>query len=213
MISWIMGRSENSRNRVYSHDGKGRVFTEAADPSKMTDPSLIIYNAMVEVNGTFVVSNGVQTDLVHSITNEIGWSMLEHGYKYEPDAPNFTPRITGLYNRFKDLVEMSIHRKSPFSDAVIASSFFYPDLEPGFGRCLTTYSGDGDPLPPFEGEPFLVIIPPDLSLEHLAECYRHSLSTENFVALAVKEIEPQTGVSEVFIINRFEKVATASSDT
>ena len=208
MISWIMGRSENSRNRVYSHDGAGRVYTEAANPATMKDPSLIIYNAMDEANGAYVVSNGVQTDIVHSANSQIGWVMFERDYKYEPDAPNFTPRITGLFNRWNRTgIEMAIHRRSPFSDAVIASCFFYPEMEPGFGRCLTTYTGDGNPLPSFVGEPFLVIIPRDLSLEHLAECYRASLTAENFVALAAKEIDPQTGRSEVHIVNRFTKVA------
>ena len=208
MISWIMGRSVNSRNRVYSHDGNGRVYTEAANPAKMKDPSLIIYNAMDETGGSYIVSNGEQTDIVHSTNSQIGWAMLVRNYKYEPDAPNSTPRITGLYSRRAGTeIEMAIHRKSPFSDAVIASSFFYPEMEPGFGRFLTTYAGDGNPLPSFVGDPFLVIIPRDLSLEHIAECYRASLAPENFVALAAKEIDSRKSRSEVCILNRFTRVA------
>jgi hypothetical protein len=207
MISWIMGRSENSRNRVYCHDDHGRVYTEAADPTKMKDPSLIIYNAMDEANGTYVVSNGAQTDLVKQAGGSIEQKMVEHGFQYEPDAPNYTPRITGLYNRKnKCEIEMAMHRKSPFSDAVILSSFFYPAMELGYGRCLTTYTGDGNPLPAFEGEPFLVPIPTDFNLSVIAQIYRKTLNAENFVALAAKEINVKTDQSRVVVLNRFKQI-------
>ena len=183
----IMGRSENSRNRVL-READGRVFTEAADPSKMTDPSLIIYNAMGEYRSAFVVSNGQQTDEVLNafVTDgDLREGLMD--YKYEPDRPNFTPRITGVsYRVGRPFFELSILRKSQWDDSCERHTYSYETIGDGFGYCVSTYSGDGNPLPSFTGEPFLVPLSGDI--DSVAQTYWRLLNQENRVALVVKFI-------------------------
>jgi IMP cyclohydrolase len=215
-IYWIMGRSENSRNRVFSHEA-GRVFTEAADPAKVKDPSLIIYNAMCESHAVVpkygyrfcAVSNGCQTDaIIHQCDEEAPLTSAMAKFHYEPDAPNFTPRISGLckvngvgtYS-----AEMSILRKSPWTDDCDRAHYTYFHIAPGFGYCLTTYLGDGDPLPSFHGEPLLMpIIGSEIAIMAI---YWDALNKNNRVSLVVKIIPISGGPSKVHIVNRFEKAA------
>lgn len=212
-VYWIMGRSKNSQNRIFSAEN-GRVFTEAADPAEMKDPSLIIYNAMEETPRTFIVSNGVQTDTIKRCvlgTNPF-YGFVDGMWKhiYEPDSPNYTPRIAGIcyYQGGKWFAMMGSTRKSLRSMSCEYHFHDYsPPLEKGVGFCLTTYSGDsrdGKPLPAFRGEPFSV--PISGSIEDIASNFWNVLYEPNRVSLVVKSINMLSRESEVRIINRFQKV-------
>ncbi|HUX35535.1 MAG TPA: IMP cyclohydrolase [Candidatus Paceibacterota bacterium] len=209
-VYWIMGRSENSRNRVFSSD-KGRVFTEAADPAKVNDPSLIIYNAMQEfslVHKHYVVSNGAQTDgVVESLGGPPYLNCALSRWSHEPDEPNYTPRITALTSigRFGSFIQMSIIRKSVFDGRSDHAMYEYQSIAPGFGFCLTTYSGDGNPLPAFRGEPLLM--PLEGGIEEIAGTYWGALNEGNRVSLVVKIIEDTPDAkSSVRIINKYKKI-------
>lgn len=210
-IYWIMGRSENSRNRIFKSDG-GRLYTEAADPSKMKDPRLIIYNAMAEDRGSFVVSNGDQTDTViksfkRTEGSILSWALFTR--QYEPDSPNFTPRITALCTAVSPgncFTQLSILRKSELSQGFSndhCERFYYEygNITPGFGYCITTYLGDGNPLPAFVGEPYLMPVGNDMA--EVAKQYWSTLNWENRVSLAVKFIDLKTFTSKIEIINQY----------
>lgn len=221
-VYWIMGRRENSRNRVFECDREtGRVYTEAADPSKVKDPSLIIYNAMRETrfptlgkmgHVVAVVSNGAQTDA--AVTGiESGKTLLEslRDYDYEPDDPIFTPRITASsvwqwkgVGSYHPTAEIALLRKAANSRLSDRNLYTYVALQAGFGHCITTYQGDGEPPPAFEGEPCLVPLAGDAG--QIAHAYLSALDGPNFVALAVKFI-PQHGRSEIVIVNTRTKVS------
>ena len=217
-IYWIMGRSENSRNRVFSHDGTGRVFTEAADPAKVKDPSLIIYNAMRDLffNGQqylSVVSNGAQTDSVVKTLHCSRGDNLKvnlEPWSYEPDKPNYTQRITaaGMWMKYMDgdfpLFQISILRKSFWSDKCDRNLYEICGVDAGFGYCVTTYTGDGDPLPAFRGEPYLMPLAGDIEI--ISNDYWAMLNPDNKVSLAVKFI-PKEGPVKVLIRNKYTKVA------
>lgn len=209
-VYWIMGRSENSRNRVFSSDDNGRLFTEAADPGKMKDPSLVIYNAMVECDGRYVVSNGSQTD---DIANNKSWRYSFHDalsrWQYEPDAPNFTPRIscTCALAGNEPLAQLSVLRKSPLGEACERVSYVYNELSKGYGYCITTYTGDGNPLPSWKGDPR--VMPLYGNIMGLATTYWQALNGEHFVSLAVKFIPLDGSKSDIYIINKFSKDSRA----
>lgn len=205
----LTGRSENSRNRVLMADDKtGQLFTEAADPSKMKDPSLIIYNAMLEKPPFYVVSNGDQTDTVMKSLEHQGLFFLEHALyrrEYEPDKPNFTQRITAVSEISRDgpRTYMSILSKSVFGDECDERTYvLHPG--PGFGYCITTYSGDGDPLPPFCDNP--LSMPLVGGIGDIAQAYWAALNPENRVSLAVKFISIFNGRSDIHIINQYAQV-------
>lgn len=211
-IYWIMGRSPNSRNRVFEMGG-GHVYTTPADPSKVKDPSLIIYNAMSEYGDVCVVSNGAQTDTIIERLREPApfeclYTGLE-GVEYEPDAPNFTPRISAACGWSDDcgdvfyFAEMSVLRKSAYTDDCDHLFYGFGAFGPGFGHCITTYMGDGDPLPAFRGEPILVPLTGDI--EDVADTYWAALNEDNKVSLVVKFI-PKDDVPFVTIRNKYSKV-------
>ena len=212
-VVWIMGRGKDSRNRFYNHDGRGRVYTEAADPSQMKDPSLIIYNAMNERNGSlFVASNGEQTDLVieeHDDDNLDSLpNLLAGDYSYEPDKPNYTPRITAVLRLHGPtsndaMLEILAIKKSVLGESAELHNFEYSPLYPGFGHCITTYNGDGNPLPSFTGEPYPLPFSGDGN--EIAQYLWAALNPENRVGIAVKTIELATGQSELHIINQYAK--------
>lgn len=209
-IYWIMGRSENSRNRVFGVEG-GRVFTEPADPTKVKDPSLIIYNAMQEKNWLFVVSNGHQTDAViekyFDPLNAYTLSRMLRYWRYEPDAPNFTPRITATFHIRARLceAEFMILRKSSFPELDTVDSFLFNcQIAHGFGFCFHTYESDGDPLPPFQGKPYPVLV--GNSIQETAKIFWGLLNPDNRISLAVKFIDIVSGLSSVVTINRYAKV-------
>jgi hypothetical protein len=208
--TWIMGRSEKSRNRIYRAID-GRVFTEAADPEKMKgeDTGLIIYNAMDENGVTFVASNGHQTDSVIMSPSSCDLMNLDavlSGYKYEPDAPNFTPRITTTcyIANGKPQVQFSVLRKSSSDSSCERDLFKYGRhsmIDAGYGYYVSTYTGDGNPLPPWQGEPSLLPVmgyPDDSITDYLWTL----LNPENRVSLAVKFIDLGTQKSRVTIVNK-----------
>jgi IMP cyclohydrolase len=218
MIYWIMGRSEGSRNRIFNSEN-GRLFTEAADPAKMKDPSLIIYNAMREKvitagkgQGFYVVSNGDQTDTVFE-----NLSALIHPHYtplciclndriYEPDKPNFTSRITAVAHlgANKLHVEFSILRKSEWGDQCDRMLYRYDKIANGLGLCITTYSWDGNPLPPFKGDP--ILLPIEGGIGKVTDRFWDVLNPDNRVSLAVKFVSLVTGKSQVKILNKYQKV-------
>ena len=205
-VYWIMGRSENSRNRVFEkeHD---RVFTVAADPAKLKDPSLIIYNAMERVGGNFVVSNGDQTDTVVSAIQE-GRSLQSalQAREPEPDAPNYTPRITAVTSlRTTTILQIAIIRRPRFYASCERHYFTYDAMLHGYGLCITTYTGDGDPLPSFTGEPFLLPLKGKY-IKEVGENIWNVLNENNRVSLAIKYIDRASGKSDIKLLNKYKKV-------
>ncbi len=203
-VYWIMGRSENSRNRIFTSADQV-LRTEAADPSQVEDPSLIIYNAMREINHCFIVTNGSQTDVLHQGLEQ-GQTFEEAllTQAHEPDAPNFTPRISGCVDlRQRDVsVKFSLIKASPFDSAFPEHHFFhYQMIEGGYGYAVTTYQEDGNPLPSFEGSPFLV--PLVGNAQQIATTYWEALNQANRISLAVKTIDPHQQESAILMINKY----------
>ena len=206
-VYWIMGRSPNSRNRVFETDGTS-VWTEAADPAACADPSLIIYNALRELRRVFVVTNGNQTDTICQTLLAGGtFAQALATRAYEPDAPNYTPRISGLFDlRLGEPVAcLCVLRRSAFGDATDRLHWHYEAFGPGVGHCITTYMGDGKPLPPFQGEPFPLPLVGDLGC--IANTLWAALDDDNRIALAAKAIDPATCASELVVINKYDKKA------
>ena len=199
---FIMGRSENSRNRVFTETEDG-IRTEAYDPSKMVDPSLIIYHPVRKVGDDLVVTNGDQTDTIRDFLVEgksFGQSL--HTREFEPDGPNYTPRLSGIIapnGSFK----LSI-LKSADGNPSCCHRFFYTFDHPlaGEGRFIHTYMGDGNPLPSFEGEPERVVLDaPDA--EALADQIWSALNPDNKVSLFVRYISLEDGSYQQVIKNKF----------
>lgn len=151
---WIMGRSANSRNRVFTATEDG-IKTEAHDPSAVEDPSLIIYHPVRMMGDILVVTNGDQTDTIVE-KGCIHEALVTR--EYEPDAPNYTPRISSII-RPDDSFEISILKRQDESGRCLREFFAYEGCEPGCGYFISTYEGDGDPLPSFSGEPLVVSMP------------------------------------------------------
>ena len=199
---FIMGRSENSRNRVFTVTEDG-IRTEAHDPSKMVDPSLIIYHPVRQVGTELVVTNGDQTDtirdfLVEGKTFEAALQTRE----FEPDHPNYTPRISGQMAADGSF-QMSI-LKSADGDPSCCHRYLYTYDHPlaGEGRFIHTYMGDGNPLPSFEGEPERVVL--DASdAETLANQMWEALNEENKVSLFVRYVDLTDGSIQQTIRNKF----------
>jgi IMP cyclohydrolase len=205
-VYWIMGRSANSRNRVFVADGS-ELRTEAADPSKVQNPSLIIYNAMREIDGACIVTNGDQTDTIYEgLADGSTFAAALETREYEPDAPSFTPRICAmsLVDGEHVTTYLSILKKSPFAEACCRQTFQYDALPAGMGYTITTYTGDGSPLPSFAGEPYLLPLAgkPAAAMKTLWE----ALDRENRVSIAVKAVDLSTGASTIEIINAYRKV-------
>ena len=199
---FIMGRSENSRNRVFEETEDG-IRTRAFDESKMTDPSLIIYHPVRRMdNGLTIVTNGDQTDTIRD--NILAGHCYRHALNtrtFEPDPPNYTPRISGVVKP-DGSYNLSI-LKSLDGDPSCACRYFYEYDAPkaGMGHFIHTYEGDGSPLPSFEGEPRRVAVTaPDA--ETLAEELWLALNEDNKVSLFVRYIDLATGEDETSIINK-----------
>ena len=198
---FIMGRSENSRNRVFVETPDG-IRTQAHDPSKMTDPSLIIYAPVRVFGSATVVTNGDQTDTIREGL-AAGRSFAEalRTRTFEPDRPNYTPRISGLVDKDGGYT-LSILKSADGNPASCRRYFFeYGDPLAGQGHYIHTYMGDGDPLPSFEGEPEQVAIPCDTP-EALADLVWDSLNADNKVSLFVRYIDLATGTWESVIKNK-----------
>lgn len=200
---FIMGRSVNSRNRIFVEDGEG-IRTQAFDESKLSDPSLIIYAPVRVLNENTIVTNGDQTDTVYDGLKE-GKTFEEslRCREFEPDAPNYTPRISGVM-RVKDgeySYSMSI-LKSNNGDPSCCLRYTFDTDKPaaGEGRFIHTYMQDGDPLPSFEGEPELVEISGDI--DEFTKNVWESLNEENKVSLFVRYINIADGSYETRIVNK-----------
>ncbi len=198
---FIMGRSENSRNRVFVAEGDG-VKTRAFDESKMQDPSLVIYNAVRVFDGTTIVTNGDQTDTIYNFL-EAGnaWEDALRSRTFEPDDPNFTPRISGKVENSTGAYWLSI-LKTDCGDENSVQRFFFEYTQPkaGEGHFIHTYMGDGNPLPSFEGEPTLVTVRGDLA--QFTEDVWQSLNEENKISLFTRFIDLETGTWESEIRNK-----------
>ena len=199
---FIMGRSENSRNRVFTETEDG-IRTEAYDPSKMVDPSLIIYHPVRKVGDDLVVTNGDQTDTIRDFLVEgksFGQSL--HTREFEPDGPNYTPRISGIIAA-NGSFKLSI-LKSADGDPSCCHRFFYTYDNPlaGEGRFIHTYMGDGNPLPSFEGEPKRVVLDAP-NAEALAEQIWTALNPDNKVSLFVRYVSLEDGSVQQVIKNKF----------
>lgn len=200
---FIMGRSVNSRNRVFVEDGEG-IRTQAHDPSKLSDPSLIIYAPVRILGKQTIVTNGDQTDTVYDLMAE-GKTFEEalRTREFEPDAPNFTPRISGIMHVEDGNYDFSmsiLKSEDGNPDYCLRNTFSYPNCPAGEGRFIHTYMEDGDPLPSFEGEPTKVDIKGDI--DAFTELVWTNLNEDNKVSLFVRYIDIATGEYETRIVNK-----------
>lgn len=200
---FIMGRSENSRNRIFVEEGEG-IRTQAFDPSKLKDPSLIIYAPVRVLGNKTIVTNGDQTDTIYDLMDrQQTFEQALRTREFEPDAPNYTPRISGIIHLDQGSCNyaMSI-LKSGDSQGTSCQRFTYAYSTPlpGQGHFIHTYRCDGNPLPSFEGEPKLVEIPDDR--EAFTEMLWSSLNEENKVSLFVRYIDIATGEYTSRIVNK-----------
>ena len=201
---FIMGRSVNSRNRIFAEEGEG-IRTEAFDPSKLSDPSLIIYAPVRVLGSRTIVTNGDHTDTVYDGLSE-GKSFEEAlaAREFEPDAPNYTPRISGVMELAEGAFsyKMSILKSADGDPSCCCRyTFSYDKPLAGEGRFIHTYQQDGNPLPGFEGEPTRIALG-DEDIDSFAEGIWESLNGENKVSLFVRYIEIETGKYESRIINK-----------
>mgnify|MGYP000007425339 CR=1 FL=1 len=204
---FIMGRSENSRNRVFVTEGDG-IRTEAFDPAKLSDPSLIIYSPVRVLGKSTIVTNGDQTDTIYDhLAAGKGFAKALRTRTFEPDSPNFTPRISGIV-KVKDgamKYKLSI-LKSDGGNADSVERFFFEYDQPvaGEGRFIHTYRCDGSPIPSFAGEPERVRLMGDI--DTFTRMVWNSLNEDNKVSLFVRYIDLATGKTQDRIVNKYEKV-------
>ncbi len=200
---FIMGRSENSRNRVFVEDGEG-IRTQAYDPSKLEDPSLIIYAPVRVLGNKTIVTNGDQTDTIYDLMDKgLTFEQSLRTREFEPDAPNYTPRISGVLH-FEDNAfnyEMSILKSNNGNpEQCNRYTFAYSNPIAGEAHFIHTYMGDGNPLPSYEGEPTLVEVPNDM--EEFANTVWNNLDEDNKVSLFIRYINIADGTYETKIINK-----------
>jgi IMP cyclohydrolase len=204
---FIMGRSVNSRNRIFVEEGEG-IRTEAFDPSKMEDPSLIIYAPVRVYGNKTIVTNGDQTDTIYEgLDKQFTFEQSLRSREFEPDAPNYTPRISGVMhvekNRFN--YAMSI-LKSDQGDpsSCLRYTFAYENPKAGEGRFISTYMGDGNPLPSFEGEPRALELDAAFTenIDVFTDRVWKALNEDNKVSLFVRFIDIATGNYETRIVNK-----------
>ncbi len=200
---FIMGRSENSRNRVFVEDGDG-IRTQAFDPSKMKDPHLIIYAPVRVLGNKTIVTNGDQTDTIYNLMNQqMTFEQSLRTREFEDDAPNYTPRISGIiktddggFNYAMSILK-SAHGNPNSCERFV---FSYKNPLAGEGHFIHTYMGDGNPLPSYEGEPKTIDIPSNI--DEFTDMLWNSLNAENKVSLFVRFIDLASGKTETKIINK-----------
>lgn len=200
---FIMGRSSNSRNRIFAEEGEG-IRTEAYDPSKLEDPSLIIYAPVRVLGNKTIVTNGDQTDTIYEgMDKQLTFEQSLRSREFEPDAPNYTPRISGImhveggsYNYAMSILKSN--NGNP--DSCNRYTFAYENPAAGEGHFIHTYMHDGNPLPSFEGEPKLVEISGDI--DEFTDMIWNHLNEENKVSLFVRYIDIATGSYETRIVNK-----------
>ena len=200
---FIMGRSENSRNRVFVEDGDG-IRTEAFDPSKLTDPSLIIYAPVRVLGNKTIVTNGDQTDTIYDLMDkQQTFEQSLRTREFEPDAPNFTPRISGIIHQDKGIFNYALSilkSNNGRPEGCNRYTFAYNNPFDGEGHFIHTYMGDGKPLPSSEGEPDSVEIEGDI--DTFTDRIWNSLNEENKVSLFVRYINLEDGTWETRIVNK-----------
>lgn len=200
---FIMGRSSNSRNRVFVEDGEG-IRTQAFDPSKMEDPSLIIYAPVRVLGNKTIVTNGDQTDTIYEgMDKQMTFEQSLRSREFEPDGPNYTPRISGIMhieNGHYNYAMSILKSNNGDPESCCRFTFAYENPAAGEGRFIHTYMHDGDPLPSFEGEPKPVKISGDI--DAFTKEVWESLNEENKVSLFVRFIDIETGKYETRIVNK-----------
>ena len=198
---FIMGRSANSRNRIFT-ERSGEVFTEPFDPSKVQDPSLIIYAAVRKAGNKLIVTNGDQTDTIYD--GIVAGKCMNHALKtrcFEPDAPNFTPRISAVLNLGEDFTyQMSTLKSADAAGTACNRYLFSYEPLPGLGHFIHTYVTDGNPIPTFQGEPERVVIPNDID-DFTADLWT-GLDEQNKISLYVRYIDLTTGEEQSRLINK-----------
>ena len=200
---FIMGRSVNSRNRIFVTDGEG-IRTEAFNPSKLSDPSLIIYAPVRVLGNKTIVTNGDQTDTIYEgMDKQLTFEQSLRSREFEPDGPNYTPRISGImhiengsYNYAMSILKSNNGDPS----ACNRYTFAYENPVAGEGHFIHTYKNDGNPLPSFEGEPKLIEIKGNI--DEFTDTIWNSLNEENKVSLFVRFIDIATGAYETKIVNK-----------
>ena len=200
---FIMGRSENSRNRVFTRDGSG-LRTEAFDPSKLTDPHLIIYAPVRVLDNKLIVTNGDQTDTIYDLMAKAKtFEQALMTREFEDDAPNYTPRISGILNfENEDFnYQISILKSSNGNpDSCHRYTFSYSNPIKGEAHFIHTYMGDGNPLPSFEGEPKLVGT--SGNIDEFTDMLWTNLNEDNKVSLFVRYVNLEDGTEETRIVNK-----------
>ena len=191
---FIMGRSSNSRNRIFVEDGEG-IRTQAFDPDKLEDPSLIIYAPVRVLGNKTIVTNGDQTDTIYEgMDKQLTFEQSLRSREFEPDAPNYTPRISGIMHieNGKYNYAMSILKSNNGNpDSCQRYTFAYENPAAGEGHFIHTYMGDGSPLPSFEGEPKPVII--EGNIDEFTSMVWDNLNEDNKVSLFVRFIDIASG--------------------
>ena len=197
---FIMGRSENSRNRIFVEEGAG-IRTEAFDPSKMVDPSLIIYAPVRVYDDVTIVTNGDQTDTIYAyLENGNTFEDALSTRTFEPDAPNWTPRISAVVKGAG--YRMSILKSANGNPDNVYRQFFDYDMEvSGYGHIIHTYRENGNPIPSFEGEPVLFEAVKE-SFDDFSDHVWEALNEDNKVSLFTRSIDIKTGETETRIYNR-----------
>ena len=203
---FIMGRSANSRNRIFVEDGDG-IRTQAFDESKMEDPSLIIYAPVRVLGNKTIVTNGDQTDTIYEgMDRQLTFEQSLRSREFEPDGPNYTPRISGIMhieNGTYNYAMSILKSNNGDPESCNRYTFAYNHPAAGEGHFIHTYMGDGNPLPSFEGEPKLVGILD--SMEEFTDMVWESLNEDNKVSLFVRYIDIETGSCASRIINKNKK--------
>ena len=201
-LYFIMGRSENSRNRIFEKTEDG-IRTKAFDPDKLMDPSLVIYHPVRSAGGITIVTNGAQTDTICTyLQNNLDFRGAINEWSFEPDPPINTPRISGIVER-DGSYKLSIIKSAGGDPACCCRFFFdYPTAISGVGHFISTYETDGNPPPSFCGEPVAVRISYEYGLDSFADTVWNALNSDNKVSLYIRETVLFSGVYKDLIINK-----------
>lgn len=201
---FIMGRSENSRNRIFVEDGAG-IRTQAFDESKMVDPHLIIYAPVRVLGNKTIVTNGDQTDTIYELMDrQMTFEQALRTREFEDDAPNYTPRISGIIRLENGDMNFAMSiLKSAEGDGSSCQryTYAYSNPLPARAKFIHTYACDGNPLPSFEGEPKTLEMP-DLEIDELTKLIWENLNEDNKVSLFVRYIDLKTGEYDSRIVNK-----------
>lgn len=202
MLYWIMGRSEHSRNRRFKIDGSV-LRTEPVSLSRMDAPELVIYPAMLELPNIYIVANGDQSQTIYdTLSNGGTFDNALATREREPDAPNYTSRISGILvlTETPTVILNALNANSTNPAHTDRVTYRPAQPMPGLGLCLTTYMGDGNPLPRFIGDP--LVMPIEGKPEEVMQTYWNALNNENRISIALKRIE-RDGSSELMVINKY----------